>query len=234
MRINLSILFLCFISFTQAQEIYVASIRSFEDFVERSEKGVWIQAKERDGMGISYRDLVLNEDVETRQIRVHCTVENTSLEVIMDAIRDQEKVVDWNESIKESVMLSDQVQKWITHTMFDIPFPFSKRDLVAQYEQYTMGGIHYVHSVSIPTYIPEIDHVERDIYSYSQWVLTPTEEHSYDVSFSVITLASSSIPRFLKDPIVQGTLLDSFENFKELVQKAPFKEEVSSVESGLE
>lgn len=217
MRTNLSILFICFISFTQAQDIDLASIRSFEDFVARSEKGVWTQAKEREGMDISYRDLVLSEDVETRQIRVHCTVDNTNLEAIMDAIRDQEKVVDWNESIKESVMLSDQVQNWITHTMFDIPFPFSKRDLVAQYEQYTEGGIHYVHSVAIPNYIPEINNVERDIYSYSQWVLTPIGEYSYDVSFSVITLASSSIPRFLKDPIVQGTLLDSFENFKKVV-----------------
>lgn len=217
MRTNLSILFICFINFAQAQDIDLASIRSFEDFVARSQKGVWTQAKERDGMDISYRDLVLSEDIETRQIRVHCTVENTSLEAIMDAIRDQEKVVDWNESIKESVMLSDQVQNWITHTMFDIPFPFSKRDLVAQYEQYSEGGIHYVHSVAIPTYIPEIDNVERDIYSYSQWVLTPIGENSYDVSFSVITLASSSIPRFLKDPIVQGTLLDSFENFKNIV-----------------
>ncbi|MEO0404158.1 MAG: hypothetical protein AAF193_04745 [Bacteroidota bacterium] len=201
----------------QGQSESLSSIHSFDDFVQRSSKSEWTKPKYRDSIAIDYRGLTLNEDISTRQIRVSCKLANTSLEAILSAIQDQKKVVCWNETICEAQLLSDSSGTWVTHHLFDIPYPFPKLDLVSEYNMYTKEGVHYVNSISVPTYIPEVPDVRRELYSYSQWEIKPSGQGQFDVAFSVITLASSAIPKFLKDPIVQNTMFNSFENLSQMV-----------------
>ena len=200
----------------------LSSINSFDDFVQAAVKSQWTKPKMRDSIAIDYRKLELGEDLVTRQIRVSCKLTNTCLDSIMSAVQNQKKVVCWNESISEATMLLDSSESWITHHLFDIPYPFPKLDLVSKYQMHTKQGTHCVNSVSVPDYIPEVPDVRREIYSYSQWTITPDGKNQFDVTFSVITLASSSIPRFLKDPIVQNTLFNSFENLSMMVNSLEY------------
>ena len=104
---------------------------------------------------------------------------------------------------------------WISHSMYNIPFPISQQDLVVKNVIIRTEDTIIVNITSKPNFIPPVEDIERVKRYIAQWVITPLEDQKVDVTYSAITPSKSYIPRFIKDPIVQNNLLKSFKSLKQ-------------------
>lgn len=201
-------------NFILAQTSTVESINSFDEFIEFSKKSKWKQARERQGVSIYYRNLNLFNEIKTRQIAARFKLKSSSIDSIVAQIKQPNKIESWNEAVREVKLLQNNDLDWISHTVYEIPFPFTQQDLVAHYFLEKKNDKLIISSKSLPDYIDAKDGFRREGVSFSQWKLIPLENGELFVEYSALTLSNTRIPAFIKDPIIQQKLLNSFIKFK--------------------
>ena len=194
------------------------NVQDFQDFVSKAKKGKWKQVRNKKGVSLHYRSLSLFDEIETRQMSAKFQVSSNLLDTIITQIKEPENIKLWNESIREVKLLKNDATNWILHSVYKIPFPFAQQDLVASYLLTKKRDTLILSSKSLPKYIKEKKGVTRESYNLSQWLLIRRDNGEIDVEFSAISLSNSTIPRFIKDPIIQRKLLKSFIKLKERLQ----------------
>lgn len=214
MKRTLVVFTLAISNFLLAQGSSVDSINSFDEFIELSKKSKWKQARERQGVSIHYRNLNLFNEIKTRQIAARFRLKTRSLDSVIALIKQPEKIEAWNDAVRKVELLINNDQNWIAHTVYDIPFPFTQQDLVAHYFLEERNDKFVISSKSLPDYILPKDGFSREGVSFSQWQLIPMENGELYVEYSALTLSNSRVPAFIKDPIIQNKLLNSFIKFK--------------------
>lgn len=195
------------------------SIQHLDEFLKLSEKGVWKQAKCKKEICIRYRDIQIFEKTKTREISVSFMLKTSSEDNIINYLKIPNKITAWNQSLREVKLLKNTNNRWISHSKYNIPFPFSQQDLVAKNTLIEDNNIIIVYSKSIPNYISKVKGFKRESYNLSKWSIRKLTTNRYIVTFSAISLSNSKIPRFIKDPIIQKKLLNSFISLKELLAK---------------
>lgn len=215
MKTNLLILIIVLAnsSIFNAQNKELDAIQNLEEFVAAAKKDNWEQAKQKNEITISYRELQLFDDIETRELLVEFTVSGT-IDSILSQIKQPDNLKAWNDGIRSAKVLKDQDTIWILHTVYKIPWPFSQQDLVASYSIEKRNDTIVISSKSLPAYIKPVEGITREGYNLSQWLLIPKNNGDFDIKFSAISLTNSSIPRWIKDPLIQGMLIRSFSKFK--------------------
>ena len=196
-----------------AQNKELDAIANLQEFVAAAKKEKWKQAKQKDGITISYRDLELFDTIETRELRLKFTVSGT-IESILSQIKQVDNLKAWNDGVRQAKVLKDNDSSWILHTVYKIPWPFSQQDLVASYSIERRKDIVIISSKSLPDYIKPTEGITREGYNLSQWLIIPKSNGLFEVKFSAISLTNSSIPRWIKDPLLQRMLLKSFSKLK--------------------
>lgn len=191
-------------------------IHTLTEFINVSEQAPWKIAQSDKGISIQYRNLTLNDTLETRELLVRLTA-NTTLEKAKNYVTLPENIIQWNDAVKDIKYVKQNSSYWIAHTLYDIPFPLSKQDLVAKYWVEYDGNTIIIHVKSVPDAIPETKGYDRESYNLSQWRLIP-KNNTITVEFAGITLSNSKIPRFIKDPIIQRKLLNSFIHLKTILE----------------
>lgn len=200
---------MCFVCTVKAQKKHITQIETLQDFIAHSELTEWEVAQEKEGVSVSYRDLAFNDTITTRELCVKFSAKST-VEKVHEFVVDPDKIADWNDAIKSMTTLKQTDTYWIAHSIYNIPFPLTKQDLVAKYWIERTPKSVIIHVKAMPKYIPEVKGLVREHYNLSQWTLTPQSAGYVDVEFTGITLSDSKIPRFIKDPIIQRKLLHSF------------------------
>ena len=119
-------------SIFNAQNKELDAIGTLQDFVAAAKKGNWEQAKQKNEITVSYRELELFDNIETRELLVEFTVLGT-IDSILSQLKRPDQLKSWNEGIRSAKLLKDAAPDWILHTVYKIPWPFSQQDLVASY-----------------------------------------------------------------------------------------------------
>ncbi|MDT0551994.1 hypothetical protein [Urechidicola vernalis] len=210
----LATIFVAFIEL-QAQNVTLEGINTLQEFVSKTKKGSWEEVKNKKGISINYRDLVVSETIETRELSVRFNIKYSSIDSLIAHIKMPKHVRNWNDAVREISLLINNKRSWISHTVYDIPFPFKQQDLVTYSTLNKDGDVIILSSKSIPNYIQPKKGVHREGYNLSEWRLTTSNNEVVEVEFCAISLTNSSIPRFLKDPIIQRNLINSFINLKQ-------------------
>ncbi len=198
---------------SMAQNKELDEIRNLEEFVATAKKEDWKQAKQKNGITISYRKLELFDTIKTRELLLEFTVSGT-MDSILSQIKQPDNLSSWNDGIKSAKVLKDNGPNWILHTVYKIPFPFSQQDLVASYSIEERKDTIIISSKSLPDYIKPIKGITREGYNLSQWLLISKNNGLFEIKFSAISITNSSIPRWIKDPLIQRMLVRSFTKFK--------------------
>lgn len=198
---------------SMAQNKELDEIRNLEEFVATARKEDWKQSKQKNGITISYRKLELFETIKTRELLLEFTVSGT-MDSILSQIKQPDNLSSWNDGIKSAKVLKENGPSWILHTVYKIPFPFSQQDLVASYSIEKRKDTIIISSKSLPDYIKPIKGVTREGYNLSQWLLISKKNGHFEIKFSAISITNSSIPRWIKDPLIQRMLIKSFSKFK--------------------
>lgn len=198
-----------------SQSNTLPTVTNFDEFIKLAEKGKWIEARNTNDIQISYRSLSLNKNIKTREMRISLAITPCELDSIIKYIKTPNLIKQWNKSVRKVKLLENNPNNWIIHTTYKIPFPFAQQDLVASYHLKRDTDSFTLLSESIPDYIPVKKGITREGYNLSKWYINNSNNEKTTITFSVISLSNSSIPRFIKDAIIQRKLLNSFINLKE-------------------
>ena len=115
-----------------AQNRELNAIANLQEFIAAAKKENWKQAKQKNGITISYRKLELFDTIKTRELMVKFTVAGT-IDSILAQIKQPDKLRSWNNGVRSAKVLKDNDTNWVLYTEYKIPFPFSQQDLVASY-----------------------------------------------------------------------------------------------------
>jgi hypothetical protein len=212
-KIILLAAFIASIQLVQAQNDKLDDIDNLQEFVNIAKKGKWKQAQDQDGIRIYYRDLELFDSLETREMSLKLGVSGT-IESILSQLKQPVKLKSWNDGIRSAEMLRDNNDNWVLHTVYKIPWPFSQQDMVSEYSIEQGKDTVLISSKSVPDFIKPIKGVTREGYNLSQWLITSKNNGLFEIKFSAISLTNSSIPRWIKDPLLQRMLIKSFKKLK--------------------
>lgn len=212
--ILLAVLFVTLID-VQAQNESLDNINTLQELVSKAKKGKWKQVKHENSVSLNYRDLVISGAIETRELSAKFKLYSCNIDSIISHIKLPNHVRLWNDGVRDVNILKNDDTNWISHTTYDIPFPFKQQDLVTLSTISQEDNILILSSKSLPNFIKPQKGITREGYNLSEWRLTKSPNGIIDVEFCAVSLTKSNIPRFLRDPIVQRMLLNSFINLKE-------------------
>lgn len=200
-----------------AQNNVLDSITELRQFTAMARVSDWEPVKQKQGVLVKYRKLNIGDTLKVRELSVHFTV-NASLDSIVFNLKQPFKIEIWNEVVRESSLLKNGDSNWISHIIYNIPYPFSQQDLITGYTLKNVNKNIVITTRSLPGYIAPLKGVHRERFNLGQWVLSPDNSGKISVTFSAVSLSNAKIPRFIKDPIIQKKLLNSFIKLKNLLQ----------------
>jgi hypothetical protein len=174
----------------------------------------WETLKEDKGVILKSRWLYFGDSLKTREIS-SCFIVNSNLQNVLDNLKSPQKMLEWNEGLRSMKLLKKDGSVWITHTIYDIPYPFSQQDLVVKNVMVTDKQKVTILLSSLPEFIKPIKNTTRQKFYFGKWELTPINDMTTEVRFSALSFSESRIPRIIRDPIIQNKLFHSFLNLKE-------------------
>ncbi|WP_196890678.1 SRPBCC family protein [Aureivirga marina] len=201
----------------EAQTGMLHSFTDLKQFTELASKSKWEVAKKRKGITLKYRKLKFSDTLEVREMKAEFFVDGT-LSKIYENLKNPKQILEWNVNMKEVKVLKSSDSVWVSHYVYKIPHPFSQQDLVAEYDAKMVDDNLIITSYAKPKYIPSLEDVKREKFYLSKWEVIPMNSDQFMVEFSVVSISNSKIPRFIKDPIIQKKLINSFVNLQNLLK----------------
>ena len=196
-----------------AEHHLVSSIKHLDQVIAPARSGPWETIRQDQGVTLSTRWLQFSDTLRTRMMSLKFT-SKTDVHSLLFNLTEPEKFMFWNEGVRNVNMLWRGDSAWIMHIVYDIPPPFSQQDLIIMHEMEKRGKSVIVHLYALPDYIPLMSNVKRQRNYYGKWELRELQNNVTDVQFCVLSFARSNIPRFVKDPIIQNSMMRSFIKLK--------------------
>lgn len=178
----------------------------------------WEEVNSGDGIFISYRNISMPDLFDTREIKVNFKVEGTTDSFLNYLINDSYHSL-WNKGVKSISSFEKTDSTWISHLVYDIPFPLNKQDLIVMNKILENGKTTFVHVYSIPNYLAKSKNMDRIKHYLGTWKIEEAEGQTLLIEYKAVTISKSFIPKFLKDPLIQNNLLNSFKNLVSLTKE---------------
>jgi len=188
-------------------------IEDIRKVIEMASCRSWEIIKEGDGIVLKSRWLYFGDSLKTREISSSFTV-HSNIQNVLDNLKSPQKMLEWNEGLRSIKLLKQDSSAWITHTIYEIPHPFSQQDLVVKNVIVTDNQKLTILFSSLPEYIKPIKNTTRQRFYFGMWELVPINNKSTEVRFSALSFSDSRIPRIIRDPIIQRKLFNSFLKLK--------------------
>lgn len=209
------ILILYSVNNTQAQNFSSQKKINIDYLVSQAECGKWKVVKKGEGVAISTRWLNFGDSLKTREVVMYFKVDATTSDVLY-SLQNTSILKQWNNSVRKLKVFNRTDSTWVTHMVYDIPYPFAQQDLVTKNTIIEHEKNIIIDVNAEPELVQLIKDVNRQRYYFGQWQIKALQDEKTEVRFSVISFSKSNIPRFIRDPIVQSKLLSSFIKLKEL------------------
>lgn len=176
----------------------------------------WATAKQSDDIKIAYRLLEVGDTLKTRQMGIWFTTQASS-EEILTMFTDENQLSKWSAGIKECSILEQSEPRWLTYTVYDIPWPFEQKDLVTEYNMVQEGEKTVLYLKSRPNGAPVYPDIVRLRNYEGKWIFTPAENGTTKISFYSISFSKRVLPKFIQDPVIQNVFIDSIQRLKVLL-----------------
>ena len=137
-------------------------------------------------------------------------------------ISDAKNTNQWMSGIDESKNLNiANKNEWYTYTIFSIPWPFSKRDLVSL-NQLTADPVRGITTINVfckEKYLPMKPDILRLEDYTAQWKITKTGENSIHLTFLAASSSPPAFPRYIQDPVIERMFHNNLVRLKELLEE---------------
>ena len=175
----------------------------------------WKLAEQSEDISISYRFVKIGDTLKTRQMHISFYVE-ANPEQMVEMFKNPNKLSAWSPGIKKCELVQEDSSSWITYNLFDIPWPFEKRDLITEYQVVKSETTVTLFLTGKPNLLPHNPDITR-INNEGYWIFKPLENGKVLVEFYTIYLSKPVIPRFIKDPIIQKNFVNSINKLRALL-----------------
>ncbi len=183
-------------------------------------EGSWQLERNTSGVKSYVRWIEVSETQKVRE-RMGTMEVDCSADEVIRLLTDFKRTEQWMDGIEEHYSLKQiSGSEWYAYTLFDIPWPFEKRDLVSNFKVVQADKSNYtiININSKDHYIPEISNINRVTDYTAKWTIAGTGRHKASVSFSAFAVASPIFPRYIIDPIMVRMFHNNLVKLKELLE----------------
>jgi hypothetical protein len=183
--------------------------------------GNWEEVKSTGGVKSYVRWLYYNDGRKTRERKGEIFLD-CSLEKVIEILTNPRLTKDWMSGVLENNLLSQtNPNHWYTYTLYDVPWPFNKRDLVsAYYLNYVPGNNNATIKIfSKADYIPEKPGIDRLINYNATWTITEISSQDVHIVFSAISDTPPLFPRYIQDPVIEKMFHNNLVRLKDLLSQ---------------
>ena len=167
--------------------------------------GEWKLVKNTGGVQTFFRWTRDSKGTSLRERKGVMTV-NCSVQDAVKLLTDAGSTGKWMSGISENYNIARISQtEWYTYTLFSIPWPFSKRDLVSLNRMASDPSRGTV-SIAIACqdrYVPLKPGITRLTDYHANWVITKLGDKTITISFSAMSSAPPVFPRPIQDPVIE-------------------------------
>ncbi len=163
---------------------------------------------------------VEGEGRETRELKSEFIMP-AGIDKILPLIQDPDKVVKWMKAAGEVKAIEGKgTSQWLSYIRYDVPWPVSDQDCLMRYHLVREGNRAFVHFRSATdSRVPAKGGIKRLDGIQGQWRLQALGNGRTKVTYSMLTLEKPTMPRWVTDPVVRATMLDSMVAFCGLLRE---------------
>lgn len=176
----------------------------------------WKVAKQSDDIQVSYRYIMVGDTLKTREMRVSFAVE-AQPDSIISMFTDTDMFSQWSAGLEKCNMIDKDSASWIMYNLYDAPWPFKQRDLITEYKLVRTDSKTTLNMTGKPNLLPEYEDVMRMKLYEGYWSFQPLSNGLTHVEFHTVSFTGPIIPRFLQDPVLQKTFINSMKKLKALL-----------------
>jgi|WetSurSiteA1Bulk_404760.scaffolds.fasta_scaffold02624_6 hypothetical protein len=196
-----------------------AGIIEPRDIPKNMDYGIWKMVKNADGVQSFVRWTTTIEGVRARERKGEMTV-NCTLQDAVRLLSDGGSTAKWMSGVDENYVLARiNATEWYTYTLFSIPWPFNKRDLVS-YCRLVSDPSHGVANIAVvckDKYVPLKPGITRLTDYRATWVITRLDEKNVRICFSAISTARPILPRPVQDPVIESAFHNNLVHLREIL-----------------
>lgn len=190
-----------------------ASVKSIESY------GTWKVAGTADGVRSWVRWIHFSDGTKTRERKGEFTFEG-SLKEAMDILTDAESTKKWASGVEENYRIKGSNRnEMVIYTLYDIPWPFHKRDLVSVYAlKVNSDNLSAVITIkSQPENVPLKPGIERLVDYSARWTVKENGAGTFQITFSAMSDTPPLFPRYIQDPVIERMFHNNLVTLKEIL-----------------
>lgn len=165
----------------------------------------WEEVRNNNGVITYVRWHQYSDGSKTRErmgeMKVDCSLKKT-----VEVLTDPEETKKWMSGVSENYLLTkSNPAKWYTYTLYSIPWPFNKRDLVSLFTLVNNPGSKTV-TITINSRADHISPkpgIERLEDYKATWTIRETAPEKVQIFFSAMSNTPPMFPRYIQDPVIE-------------------------------
>lgn len=181
----------------------------------------WKQVRYNNGV-TSYLRTISKPDGTTYRERKGEMIMSGTLSDALHVITDPGSISKWMSGVGECKNLTAPVNgEWYSYTVFSMPWPLNKRDLVSLNKVRTDAGkgISVINVSSKDKYIHVNPGITRLTDYQAEWKITKLDEETIHLVFIASSSAPPAFPRYIQDPVIEKVFHNNLVRLKEMAEQ---------------
>jgi hypothetical protein len=197
---------------------------SFQDFARSAysdnDSSGFLLVKKAKGIELYEKWYEITDNRMAREVKVVYTI-NATMESAAALIESESLATQWNKSSSMYKIISTDENSWISYIQYDLPWPMDNQDCVLQYSVSDLTDTHIIIDFKSVEHeiFPTSNNVIRIADIRGKWVFRETVTGTI-VEYSITTMPSPTLPRWVTDPLVRNNLIDTMDEFRTLLETA--------------
>lgn len=165
---------------------------------------------------------ILQNGSPGREVKAEFVVK-AGLENIFALIKDEERTKIWYKNLSDCKITDEGENKWMAYYQYAIPWPLSNQDCVLYHKVETLSRTNrklVIHFKSFDDQrFPVLPGIKRIEEIYGKWEVEAKSEDEFQIRYFITTSPSSSMPKWITDPIIRGNLISTMSNFRQQAEQ---------------
>ncbi len=178
----------------------------------------YLLVKKSKGIELYEKWYQISTTTKAREVKVIYTI-NASMASAAALIENESKATQWNKASSMYRIIPKDENSWISYIQYDLPWPMDNQDCVLQYVVSRSPENDLV--IDFKSVDHEIFPVSSNITRISdvkgKWIFRQTPTGT-QVEYSITTLPSPTLPRWVTDPLVRNNLIDTMDEFRAILE----------------
>lgn len=175
--------------------------------------------EKRENIALYERWFMYDSLTKAREIKLIFEAK-ADIQTAVNLLRDESHSRQWNLRSSQFLVLREDNDQWVNYIRYDLPWPVSDHDCVLKYNLQMATNSKCLISFESGSHLhfPKTEKASRLSDIRGNWLMEQHRE-SIHIEYSVTTIPSSTLPRWVTDPIIRNNLLDTMVKFSNLLEK---------------